>query len=107
MLRPPGTGKSMLARRLSTILPAMPLAEAIETTRIHCVAALTGGRATLVSTRACSAPDHISCSDVAVPLLLDSMLRFAPHCSGLHTLSNFSNGMGSASADVEATHVCG
>jgi hypothetical protein len=97
----------MLARRLTPILLAMSLAEAIETMRIHCVAGLTGGRATLVSTRACYAPDHISSSDVAVPLPPDSMLRFAPHCSGLHTLSNFSNGMGSASADVEATHVCG
>jgi predicted ATPase with chaperone activity len=35
----------MLARRLSTILPAMTLAEAIETTRIHRVAGLTGDRA--------------------------------------------------------------
>src|SRR5262245_27093354 len=33
--RPPGTGKSMLARRLTTILPAMTLAEALEATRIH------------------------------------------------------------------------
>ena len=36
-------GKSMLARRLTTIRPAMTLAEAIETTRIHSVAGLTGG----------------------------------------------------------------
>jgi predicted ATPase with chaperone activity len=35
-------GKWMLARRLTTILPAMTLAEAIETTRIHSVAGLTG-----------------------------------------------------------------
>ena len=43
----PGAGKSMLARRLTTILPAMTLAEAIETTRIHRVAR----RTTLVTHR--------------------------------------------------------
>ena len=48
---PPGAGKSRLARRLTTILPAMRLADAIETTRLHHVAGLTGGRTTLVTTR--------------------------------------------------------
>jgi magnesium chelatase family protein len=48
----------MLARRLTTILPAMTLAEAIETTRIHRVAGLTGGRTALVITRPCRAPHH-------------------------------------------------
>jgi magnesium chelatase family protein len=46
----------MLARRLTTILPAMTLAEAIETTRIHRVAGLTGDRTALVTTRPCRAP---------------------------------------------------
>jgi magnesium chelatase family protein len=41
----------MLARRLSTILPDMTLAEALETTRIPRVAGLTGARAALVTTR--------------------------------------------------------
>jgi magnesium chelatase family protein len=41
----------MLARRLTTILPAMTLAEAIETTRIHRVAGLTGARTAVVTTR--------------------------------------------------------
>ncbi len=41
----------MLARRLTTILPAMTLAEAIETTRVHSVAGLTGGRTALVTAR--------------------------------------------------------
>jgi magnesium chelatase family protein len=44
MLGRPGAGKSMLTRRLTTILPAMTLPEAIETTRIHSVAGLTGHR---------------------------------------------------------------
>jgi magnesium chelatase family protein len=55
---PPGAGTSMLARRLTTILPAMTLAEAVETTRIHSVAGLTGDRTALVTTRPCRAPHH-------------------------------------------------
>jgi predicted ATPase with chaperone activity len=39
----------MLARRLASILPAMPLAEALETTRSHCVAGLTGDRTTFMT----------------------------------------------------------
>jgi magnesium chelatase family protein len=39
----------MLARRLTTILPSMTLAEAIETTRIHRVAGLTGARTALMT----------------------------------------------------------
>jgi magnesium chelatase family protein len=58
LLGPPGAGKSMLARRLSTIMPTMTLAEAIETTRIHSVAGLTGNRTALVTTRPCRAPHH-------------------------------------------------
>ena len=48
----------MLARRLTTILPAMSLAEAIETTRIHRVTGLTGDRTAVVTTRPCRAPHH-------------------------------------------------
>jgi magnesium chelatase family protein len=48
----------MLSRRLTTILPAMTLAEAIETTRIHSVAGLTGDRTVLVRTRPFRAPHH-------------------------------------------------
>src|SRR5215813_13267231 len=58
LLGPPGAGKSMLDRRLSTILPAMTLAEALETTRIHRVAGLTGDRTAFVTTRPCRAPHH-------------------------------------------------
>ena len=46
----------MRARRLPTILPALPLAEALETTRIHRVAGLTGARTVLVTTRPFRAP---------------------------------------------------
>jgi magnesium chelatase family protein len=58
-------GKSRLARRLTTILPAMTLAEAIETTRLHSVAGLTGARPALVTTRPCRAP-HQTPSDVGL-----------------------------------------
>jgi magnesium chelatase family protein len=61
MLGPPGAGKSMLARRLTTILPEMTLAEAIETTRMHRVAGLTGltgDRTAVVTTRPFRAPHH-------------------------------------------------
>jgi magnesium chelatase family protein len=53
----------MLARRLTTILPAMRLAEALETTRIHSVAGLTGARTALVTTRPVSHPPahHLGC----------------------------------------------
>jgi magnesium chelatase family protein len=65
LLGPPGAGKSMLAHRLTTILPAMTLLEAIETTRIHRVAGLTGRRTAVVTTRPCRAPHH-TISDVGL-----------------------------------------
>jgi magnesium chelatase family protein len=46
----------MLARRLTTILPAMTLAKAIDATRIHRVAGRTGARTAIVTTRPCRAP---------------------------------------------------
>jgi magnesium chelatase family protein len=46
----------MLVRRLTTILPAMSLAEALETRRLHRVAGLTGARTALVTTRPCRVP---------------------------------------------------
>jgi magnesium chelatase family protein len=53
----------MLARRLTTMLPTMTLAEAIETTRIHSVAGLTGDRTALVTTR----PERCSlCSSISM-----------------------------------------
>jgi predicted ATPase with chaperone activity len=54
-----------MVRRLITILPAMTLAEALETTRMHRVAGLTGARTTLVTTRPCRAPHH-TISDVGL-----------------------------------------
>jgi magnesium chelatase family protein len=54
-----------LARRLPTILSAMTLAEALETTRLHRIAGLKGDRMALVTTRPCRAPHH-TISDVGL-----------------------------------------
>jgi magnesium chelatase family protein len=48
----------VLARRLTTILPAMPRAEALETTCLHRVAGLTGAHTALVTTQLCRDPDQ-------------------------------------------------
>jgi magnesium chelatase family protein len=58
MLGRPRAGTSLLARRLITILPTMPLAKAIGTTHICGVVGLTGDRTALVTTRPFRAPHH-------------------------------------------------
>ncbi|MCK5083079.1 MAG: ATP-binding protein, partial [Candidatus Omnitrophica bacterium] len=51
LIGPPGSGKSMLAKRLPTILPDMSLEESLETTRIHSVMGLLGNRQGIVARR--------------------------------------------------------
>ncbi len=58
MVGPPGAGKTMLARRLPTILPPLGFAEAIETTKIHSVAGLVDPEKGVVSTHPFRAPHH-------------------------------------------------
>jgi magnesium chelatase family protein len=58
MVGPPGSGKTMLAKRLPTILPKMTLEEALETTKIHSVAGLLQANAPLVATRPFRSPHH-------------------------------------------------
>ena len=61
----PGSGKTMLAKRLPSILPPMTLAEALETTKIHSVAGLMGKNKTLLITRPFRSPHH-SISDAGL-----------------------------------------
>ena len=58
MVGPPGSGKTMLARRLSTILPNMTLDEALETTKIHSVAGMLPANTPLIATRPFRDPHH-------------------------------------------------
>ncbi|MBI3752960.1 MAG: YifB family Mg chelatase-like AAA ATPase [Deltaproteobacteria bacterium] len=58
MIGPPGSGKTMLARRMPGILPDMALDEAIETTKIHSVAGALDGKNVLVTMRPFRSPHH-------------------------------------------------
>lgn len=65
MVGPPGSGKTMLARRMSTILPPMTLHEALESTKIHSVSGKLTKGSSLIATRPFCSPHHTS-SDVAL-----------------------------------------
>lgn len=65
LIGPPGAGKSMLAKRLPTILPPMSIEESLETTKIHSVAGKIGKNAGLVTQRPFRKPHH-TISDVAL-----------------------------------------
>ena len=65
LIGPPGAGKTMLARRIPTILPPLNLYEALETTKIHSVAGLLPPDASLVAQRPFRSPHH-TISDVAL-----------------------------------------
>lgn len=65
MIGPPGAGKTMLAKRLSSILPPLSLNEALETTKIHSVAGKLGVDASLIANRPFRAPHH-TVSDAAL-----------------------------------------
>lgn len=65
LIGPPGAGKTMLAKRLPTILPPLSLHEALETTKVHSVAGKLPGNTSLVPRRPFRSPHH-TISDVAL-----------------------------------------
>ncbi len=58
MIGPPGSGKSMMAKRLPTILPPLSLAESLETTQIHSIAGKLGRNVSLIAQRPFRSPHH-------------------------------------------------
>lgn len=65
LIGPPGSGKTMLSKRLPTILPPLTIEEALETTKIHSVSGLTGHDTGLLTKRPFRSPHH-TVSDVAL-----------------------------------------
>ncbi|MEA3187821.1 MAG: magnesium chelatase family protein [Chthoniobacter sp.] len=65
MIGPPGSGKSMLAKRIPSIIPPMSLDEAIDTTKIHSICGLLNGKNSFIATRPFRSPHH-TISDVGL-----------------------------------------
>ena len=66
MIGPPGTGKTMLAKRMPTILPALSLQESLETTRIYSASGMLDGQQSLIATRPVRQPHH----SISIPALV-------------------------------------
>ena len=74
MIGAPGSGKTMLARRMPTILPPLSVEEALETTKIHSVAGKLGAERGLLSQRPFRAPHH----GASAPALVGGGARALP-----------------------------
>ena len=73
MVGPPGAGKSMLAKRIPTILPPLSLQEALETTKIHSVAGNIDSNTSLISQRPFRSPHH-TISDITLVFVVVNIL---------------------------------
>ncbi|MEE8637911.1 MAG: YifB family Mg chelatase-like AAA ATPase [Candidatus Margulisiibacteriota bacterium] len=65
LVGPPGSGKTMLARRIPTILPSLSLEEALEVTKLCSVTGLLGGKGALITARPFRSPHHTT-SDIGI-----------------------------------------
>lgn len=93
MVGPPGSGKSMMAKRLPSVLPPLTLAESLETTQIHSIAGKLGRDVSLISQRPFRAPHH-TISEVAlvggaVPIL--SRVKYHWHTTVCSSATNCRN----------------
>jgi predicted ATPase with chaperone activity len=75
MIGPPGAGKTMLAKRLPTIIPPLTLEEALETTKIHSVAGKIDDHTALMTKRPFRSPHH-TISDVNVIYSVENMYSY-------------------------------
>jgi len=80
MIGPPGAGKTMLAKRLPTIIPPLTLEEALETTKIHSVAGKIDDHTALMTKRPFRSPNH-TISDVAFSNYVVKLTFFKTQCN--------------------------
>jgi len=74
MIGPPGAGKTMLAKRMTTIIPPLQLEEALETTKIHSVAGKIDDNASLMTRRPFRSPHHTISDDIVIKYEVDYII---------------------------------